>query len=159
MDDREIFKYLFEICKKSKDPEGVVAACLVKKGKILVSSPSADDGIRHAEDLLLSKAKVKGIPIERDLVLYTTLEPCSFRSPENKIEDCTTLILRAGIKNVVFAAQDPEYSLGAEKRFKEAKVSCRMIGDREIIRKAVAIFNSTIKIPLASMQLPRVKKI
>lgn len=39
MTDREIFEYLFAIAKTSKDQEGVVAACLVKDGRILVGPP------------------------------------------------------------------------------------------------------------------------
>jgi pyrimidine deaminase RibD-like protein len=159
MTDKYIFKHLFEIAKDSKDPEGVVTACLVKEGKILVSSPSADDGIRHAEDLVIDKAHQEGIKIDDGMILYTTLEPCSYRSPQNKVKDCTTIILKAGIKHVVFAANDPEFSKEARKRFKKSGVSYRQIKDKAIIRKSIEIFNGTIKIPLTSMGLPRKKKL
>lgn len=159
MNDRKIFQHLFDECKKSKDPEGVVAACLVKNGDIILSSPSADDGIRHAEDLLLEKAQKQNIPIDERVYLYTTLEPCSFRSQKDNIDDCTTLILGSGIRNIIYAAPDPEYSKDAANRFNKAKVNYRMVNDSEITKKAIDIFNSTIKIPLAFMHLPRTNKI
>ncbi|OGM11928.1 hypothetical protein A2Z22_01700 [Candidatus Woesebacteria bacterium RBG_16_34_12] len=159
MDEKEIFEKLFEIAEKSKDPEGVVAACLVKNGRILISSPSASNGIRHAEDLVLEKAEQKGIKIDGKITLYTTLEPCSYRSPKNKVLDCTTVILKSGIRNVIFAAQDPEYSKKARQRFQKAGISYRQIEDKDLIQKAIKLFNATIKIPLTSMGLPRAKKL
>lgn len=159
MNQREIFRKLFDIAKTSKDPEGVVAACLVKDWEILVSSPSAEDGIRHAEDLVIEKARKAGIKIDQSITLYTTLEPCSYRSPQNRVEDCTTIIINAGIKNVVFAAPDPEYSKDARNRFLAAGVDYKQIKEKDIIRKSIELFNSTIKIPLTSMGLPRKKRL
>lgn len=156
---KEIFEHLFEVAKTSKDPEGVVAACLVKDGEIIVSSPSADDGVRHAEDLVIEKAEKRGVEIDKDHILYTTLEPCSYRSPENKVEDCTTIIMNAGIRHVIFAANDPEYSKEANTRFEKAGVKYQQIKDKEIIRRSIKLFNATIKIPLTSMGLPRKKKL
>lgn len=155
----EVFDRLFEVAKLSKDPEGVVSACIVNGGKIVAESPSASDGIRHAEDLVLEKAKKEGVEIDSQTVLYTTLEPCSYRNPKNNVKDCTTIILEAGIKNVVFAANDPEYSKEARDRFVEAGVNFRQVEDREIIRKSIELFNSTITIPLTSMGLPRKKEL
>ncbi|OGM14536.1 hypothetical protein A3A76_06070 [Candidatus Woesebacteria bacterium RIFCSPLOWO2_01_FULL_39_23] len=159
MSEKDIFKELFEVAKKSKDPEGVVAACLVKNGSILALSPSAHDGVRHAEDLVLEIARLKGIKIDEKVILYTTLEPCSYRSPINNVRDCTSIILDVGIKTVIFAANDPEYSQNAKKRFIEAGVNYRQIRDKDFIRKSVELFNSTITIPLTSMGLPRAKKL
>lgn len=100
MDEKEIFNELFALAKTSKDPEGVVAACLVKGNKILLASASAEDGVRHAEDLVLEMARQQGIAIDNETWLVTTLEPCSFRNPKNGVKDCTTLILEGGVKNV-----------------------------------------------------------
>jgi pyrimidine deaminase RibD-like protein len=156
---RQIFQHLFNVAKASKDPEGVVAACLVKKGKILVSSASADDGVRHAEDLIIEKVRKKGIDIDNSCVLYTTLEPCSYRNPVNKVQDCTTIIINAGIKHVVFATQDPDFSKEAKNRFARAGVTYKQVIDKDIIRKSIELFNSTIRIPLTSMGLPRKKEL
>lgn len=159
MTDEIVFKHLFEVAKKSKDPEGVVSACLITGNKILVSSPSADDGVRHAEDLLIEKVKSLDIPFDSTTILYTTLEPCSYRSPVNKVLDCTTIIIESGIKNVVFAAPDPEFSKEAKNRFSKAKIKFRMIKDKDISNTAIKLFNSTIEIPLTSMNLPRKRKL
>jgi len=96
MNEHQIFAHLFEIAKDAKDPEGVVTACLVCDGEIVASSPSADDGVRHAEDLVLEKAKEEKVNLG-NVTLYTTLEPCSYRNPVNNVEDCTTIIIEAGI--------------------------------------------------------------
>jgi pyrimidine deaminase RibD-like protein len=159
MTEVEIFEYLFNLGNTSQDPEGVVVACLVKDGNIILSSPSADDGIRHAEDLLLEKAKQNGLIIDDQIILYTTLEPCSYRSPKNNVEDCTTIILKEGVKNVVYAAPDPEYSKEARNRFIQAGVNYQMTSDKTLTLKAIELFNGTIKIPLTSMNLPRKKTI
>jgi pyrimidine deaminase RibD-like protein len=131
----------------------------VRGGEVLVASASADDGVRHAEDLVIEKASEMGVEIDDGVVLYTTLEPCSYRSPQNKVDDCTTILLKEGIKGIVFAGEDPEYSREARQRFEEEGVGYRQVGDKRIIRRAVELFNATIKIPLTSMGLPREKKL
>lgn len=157
MTDQEIFEYLFVIAKTSKDQEGVVAACLVKDGQVLVGSPSADDSIRHAEDLVLEKAQKQGIILDEKIILYTTLEPCSTRDKD--VLDCTSIILKTGIKSVAFAALDPEYSQEAKQRFLKAGFNYQQVKDQEIIKQAIELFNSTSKKPLADWQLPRQKKL
>lgn len=159
MTNKEIFLELFKVAAQSQDPEGVVATCLVKDGDILISSPSASDGIRHAEDLVIELAKRNNIQLDNKVIIYTTLEPCSYRSPKNNVKDCTSLILDAGIRNVVFAANDPEYSKEARIRCEKAGISYCQIEDKVIIRQATELFNSTITIPFTSMGLPRKKKL
>ena len=150
---------MFKVAALSKDPEGVVSACLVKDGKILVSSPSADDGVRHAEDLVIEKALNQQSNIDDSVTLYTTLEPCSYRNPKKMVRDCTTIIIEAGIKNVVFGANDPEYSKDARQRLEQVGVSFRQVSDPDIIRRCVEVFNCGITVPLNSMGLPRAKKL
>jgi pyrimidine deaminase RibD-like protein len=159
MTEIEIFEQLFELGKTAQDPEGVVVACLVEDDNVILSSPSANDGIRHAEDLLLEQAKISGIDINDKVILYVTLEPCSYRSPKNNVDDCTTIIIKAGIKNIIYAAPDPEYSQEARDRFLKAGVSYQMTQDKDITLKAINLFNNTITIPLTSMNLPRKKTI
>lgn len=157
LEDGEVFHRLFNLAKTSKDPEGAVSACIVKANEIIVASASADDGIRHAEDLVIEKAKREGVTVDRKMILYTTLEPCSYRSPQNRVFDCTTIIINSGIKNVVFAAKDPEYGKDTKIRFDKAGIRCRQVKDKILIREATILFNSTIKIPFTSMGLPRKK--
>ena len=159
MTDKQIFQNLFEVAKMSKDPEGVVSACIAKNGEILVSSASADDGVRHAEDLVIEKASKNGIEIDENCVLYTTLEPCSYRNPKNGVEDCTTIILKTPIKKIIFGANDPEYSKEARNRFEASGVEITQIEDKELIKICVELFNSTVEVDLTSMGLPRKKKL
>ena len=144
MNDKQIFEYLFEIAKTSKDKEGVVAACLISNKKILVASASFDDGVRHAEDLVIYKAKLQNIPITGKTILYSTLEPCCQRNPTKNMIDCTTLIIESGIKKVVYAAKDPKDSVNSNERFKTSGVLYRQVVDNNIIAKAKEIFNNTV---------------
>jgi pyrimidine deaminase RibD-like protein len=146
MEIKKIYGHLFQIAKKSKDPEGVVAACIVKNGGIIASAASADDGVRHAEDLVIEK--IKDIKIDDSTMLYITLEPCNTRNLKKKIKDCTSLIIDSGIKRVIFAARDPKFSKITQKRLKKAKILAKQIKDEKIIKKAVEIFNQTAKEPL-----------
>lgn len=147
MTDKQIFDYLFEIAKTSKDQDGVVAACLVKDGKILVSAPSADDSVCHAEDLVIENARKQGIVLDKNIILYTTLEPCSSRDKD--ISDCASIILKTGIKTIIYAAKDPEYSQQSRQRCIQAGISYQQVNDKNIIKKAVNLFNSTSIKPLA----------
>jgi pyrimidine deaminase RibD-like protein len=154
-EQKEIFEYLLEVGGKSKDPEGVVAACLVNAdGEIIFSSPSADDGIRHAEDLVIKNAKNENIDMTSNIILYTTLEPCSQRT-DNNIDDCTTRIINSGIKKVIIGARDPEWSLDTKKRFEQVGIEYHLVGDQEIVIKCINLFNSTIRTDLERMNLPR----
>lgn len=150
----KIFKHLFSLEKYSDDQEGVVCACLVDgNGKILASGPSFQDG-RHAEYVVLQKIKEIGIQINKNHILYTTLEPCCKRTNQ-KYKDCTTEIISSGIKTVVYAALDPEYSQETPHRFREAKIKYLQVKNKEIIEKSTKLFNSTTKVPLAKMELKR----
>lgn len=153
MTDKQIFNYLFKLARTSKDPEGVVAAALVRAGKILLSTPCADNSIRHAEDLVIEAAQKQGIQIDDKVILYSTLEPCSTRN--KAMSDCTSLIIQAGIKAIIFAAQDPEYSQKARKRCHTAGISYQQVKNQAIIQQAVDLFNSTSIKPLDTWQLPR----
>lgn len=150
----QIFNHLFSLEKYSDDDEGVVCACLVdEKGNILASSPSFKDG-RHAEYVVLQEIKQKGIHINKNHILYTTLEPCCKRT-NPKFRDCTTKIINSGIKTVVYAALDPEYSQETPKRFAKEGIKYIQVINKNIIKKATDLFNSTTKIPLSKMELKR----
>lgn len=64
----------------------------------------ADGHQRHAEEIALSKAEEKGLDLE-DLVLYSTLEPCSERASGK--QPCVQQIIRSGIRRVVYGAREP----------------------------------------------------
>jgi pyrimidine deaminase RibD-like protein len=145
MIEKEIFERLFSIFNQSDDTEGIVAACLVRKGMIVSEAVSNNDGV-HAEYALLKKLESSGEVLHEEDVVYTTVEPCGKRSPGGrgeKMGDCTSNLLKAGAKHVVYAASDPHASEKTRHKFDDAGVVCRQIKDRELIAKAINLFNST----------------
>jgi pyrimidine deaminase RibD-like protein len=159
MDEATIFELLLDVARTSKDPEGVVAACLVRDGMVVEASASSDDGHYHAEYLVIQRATVRGITIDETCVLYTTLEPCSGLPAVNDGIDCTTCLLAVGVQHVVFAARDPEHSAAAQVRFEEAGATYRQVEDPRIIERAVHLFNTTLGRDLSSLRLPRRSKL
>lgn len=145
MNDREMFDRLIEMAKNSKDPDGVVVAGLIEDGKILFALPSADDGIRHAEDMVIEQVKAKNIKIGESTILYTTVEPCTFRNPAKKMTDCATLIINSGIKNVVFSIHDPKYQHNSEEKLRNAGIDIRQVEDEEIKRKSLELYSRNFK--------------
>ncbi len=162
MKEKVFFINLIETAEHNEDPDGSVAACLIKGGRIIAISPSAKDGVRHAEDLVLEMAKDQGIEIDDTITLLTTLEPCSYRSPRNGVSDCATIIIESGIKNVIYAATDPNFSTETAYRFREAGITYCQIDDDGLIQRAISAFNSTITKPTTILgierKLPDVKR-
>jgi diaminohydroxyphosphoribosylaminopyrimidine deaminase/5-amino-6-(5-phosphoribosylamino)uracil reductase len=81
-------------------PDPMVGALLVKNGSIISKGCHARQGTPHAEAIAIKKAGSKA----KGATLYLTLEPCchyGYNPP------CTDIILKAGIKKVVAAMQDP----------------------------------------------------
>src|SRR3989338_1645259 len=81
-------------------PNPRVGAVIVKDGKIIGEGFHAHYGGPHAEVTALSRCKVP----PRGATLYVTLEPCCHWG---KTPPCTEAILRAGIKKVIYAIEDP----------------------------------------------------
>lgn len=84
----------------STHPNPCVGAILVKEGSIMAQGYTEPPGRMHAEKhaIAMAEKNVEGSS------LYVTLEPCSHfgRTPP-----CTTAIINAGIKRVVFGVYDP----------------------------------------------------
>jgi len=81
-------------------PNPVVGAVVVRHGRIVGRGWHARYGAPHAETMALDEAG----ELARDATLYVTLEPCCFWG---KTPPCTDAIARAGIREVVFAVEDP----------------------------------------------------
>lgn len=141
----DIFNHLLELGREKLSYEGVVAACVVRDGKILASAPSLVFGIViHAEHNVLGYLYQKGLKIEPEDILYTTLEPCTGRFDSTiGIQDCSTIIFASGIKHVVYGASDPIQSELTHKRFEAAGVKLEQIQDEEIIKRCKDLFNTT----------------
>lgn len=145
MIEQEIFEHLFEIPSQSDDTGGVVTSCLVRDGKIVADGISTDDGI-HSEYALLEKLDDIDFNIGPEDIVYTTVEPCGKRNSEKgkKYGDCTTNLIRAGIRKVVYVAADPDASQSTRYKFQEVGCALVQVQDGPIIKKAVSIFNSTV---------------
>lgn len=81
-------------------PNPVVGCVIAKNNKIIAKAHHKQFGGPHAEVIALKKAKKAA----RGATLYVTMEPCSHFG---KTPPCTDEIIRAGIREVVSAAQDP----------------------------------------------------
>ncbi len=84
-------------------PNPLVGAILVKRGKIIGQGYHRGAGLPHAEIEALHHAKKQG-ESPRGATLYVTLEPCC---THGRTPPCTEAIIRAGIRQVVVAATDP----------------------------------------------------
>lgn len=143
MTEMSIFEVLFNEARKSHDIRGAVAACVVDHGEVLACAASADDGVRHAEDLLLEKIKKQGVSITPTMTLYTTKEPNTKRTFTDQHQDCTTLIIKAGIKSVVFGASNSEQHEEVVRRFGQAGITLMQVADQHLIEESERIFNAT----------------
>lgn len=149
MNEEKIFEHLFMIFELSDDDRGVVASCLVRSGEIVSAAVSMSDGV-HAEYALLQKLNNEGITIEQNDLVYTTLEPCGKRTPGGKGEkmgDCTTNLINANVKHVVYAASDPEASAATRHKFADAGVELVQVSNSELVKKAIKYFNVTCNDP------------
>jgi pyrimidine deaminase RibD-like protein len=74
-------------------------------GTVLATGYSRERGAHvHAEQVALEKAVEQHVEL-RDATLYTSLEPCSVRLSDPRA--CTTRIIEAGVRRVVFALREP----------------------------------------------------
>jgi len=83
------------------NPNPMVGAIIVEKGRVVAEGFTAPDGGPHAERAAL--AALKRAP-RAGATLYVTLEPCS---TAGRTGACTEAILAAGLKRVVVGATDP----------------------------------------------------
>ncbi len=103
-EDEKFIKIAIEEAKKGgvfTHPNPCVGAVIVKNGKIISKGYHKEFGKEHAEINAIKKltpSQLKGS------TLYLTLEPCS---TYGKTPPCTDVIIKSGIKKVVFATIDP----------------------------------------------------
>ncbi|PIA19305.1 cytidine deaminase-like protein [Coemansia reversa NRRL 1564] len=85
-----------------------VGSLLVSGRQIITTGYSRElPGNTHAAQCTISKSKhTKQANLVRGSVLYTTMEPCSFRLSGNT--PCSTHIINAGIKQVVIGVKEPD---------------------------------------------------
>ncbi len=81
-------------------PNPMVGAVLVKNGKIVAEGYHKGPGQPHAEAAAIKKAGKKA----NGATLYVNLEPCCHFG---RTGPCTNIIVKAGVKKVVYAVTDP----------------------------------------------------
>jgi diaminohydroxyphosphoribosylaminopyrimidine deaminase/5-amino-6-(5-phosphoribosylamino)uracil reductase len=82
------------------EPNPLVGCVLVKGGRVVAEGHHAYWGGPHAEAMALNKAG----PRAKGATAYVTLEPCGHKG---KTPPCAGALLRAGVKEVVYAHVDP----------------------------------------------------
>lgn len=101
--DEHFIKRALRLAKRGEgfvEPNPMVGAVLVKRDKIISEAYHRRFGAPHAEALAIQKVG----NYARGATLYLNLEPCSHLG---KTPPCTEAILKAGIRRVVCAMEDP----------------------------------------------------
>lgn len=101
-------------------PNPAVGAIVIQNGLVVGRGWTMQGGRPHAEAAALAQAGGKAC----GATLYTTLEPCSHRSPRGP--SCTELIIAAAPSVVVIAEEDPDPRTAGE-------------GERRIIDAGIAV--------------------
>lgn len=87
--------------QETVSPNPMVGALVVRQGKIVGQGFHLQPGTPHAEIHALRQAGARA----RGATLYVTLEPCCHL--KKRTPPCVPEILRAGVRRVVIAMQDP----------------------------------------------------
>ncbi len=102
-EDRKFMKMAIKLASKGAgfvSPNPLVGAVIVKNGRIVGRGYHEKFGGPHAEVNALKDAGSEA----HDASMYVTLEPCNHHG---KTPPCTEAILKAGIRRVVIAMEDP----------------------------------------------------
>lgn len=92
---------LAETARGRTSPNPLVGCVIVKDGRIIGAGCHEQLGGPHAERNALAAAGEQA----RGATLYCTLEPCCHHG---RTPPCTDAILAAGVKQVIFAVEDPD---------------------------------------------------
>ena len=112
--DIEYMKIALELSKKGNpSPNPYVGAVLVKNGEIISTGFHEKAGLPHAEVNALKNVDAT------DATLYVTLEPCTHHG---RTPPCTDAIIKAGVKKVVYACDDPTEKVNGVETLKNAGV-------------------------------------
>lgn len=92
-----------------------VGCIIVKNGRIIATSCTAEGGVPHAEPVTLERAgkNVNGSD------LYVTLEPCSHFG---KTPPCVDAIIKAKVKKVIIGSLDKNPKVSSIKKLKENSI-------------------------------------
>jgi len=115
------------------EPNPVVGCVLVRRGRIVGEGFHAYWGGPHAEVAALRDAGREA----RGATAYITLEPCGHRG---KTSACSAALIRAGVREVVYAAVDPNPVTAGDgpKQLHAAGVEVRRLRVPSAIKKQLA---------------------
>jgi diaminohydroxyphosphoribosylaminopyrimidine deaminase/5-amino-6-(5-phosphoribosylamino)uracil reductase len=107
-------------------PNPAVGAVIVNNGEVVGRGFHTWSGVKHAEILALEEAGERA----RGATLYLTLEPCSHYG---RTGPCADEVIRAGIRHVVVAMQDPNPRVRGEglRRLAAAGISVELAPEYE----------------------------
>jgi len=94
-----------------------IVGCIVVDSNNNVIAEEFHNGGPHAESKAINSIKL----MPPDATLFTTLEPCNHKG---KTEPCSDLIIKSGIKNVVYSVSDPNpVAQGGSKKLRESGIN------------------------------------
>jgi diaminohydroxyphosphoribosylaminopyrimidine deaminase / 5-amino-6-(5-phosphoribosylamino)uracil reductase len=121
-------------------PNPLVGAVVVRDGAIVGEGAHREWGGPHAEVEALEAAGAAA----RGATLYVTLEPCAHHG---KTPPCTEAIVAAGVRAVVFAAEDPDpAAAGGSAVLEAAGVEVRAGIGRDAARRQNALFLTSLEL-------------
>ena len=133
---------LAEKARGFTEPNPLVGAVIVKDGKIVGEGYHKKAGTPHAEINALSDA----LQYAMGATMYVTLEPCSHYG---KTPPCAKALVRAGIKEVFIALEDPNPLVNGKgiAILEEAgiKVHCGLLRDEAVRQNRVFLTNQVKK--------------
>jgi len=120
-------------------PNPLVGAVVVRDGEVVGEGYHTEYGGPHAEVAALAAAGERA----RGATLYVTLEPCAH---QGKTPPCTLAIEAAGIRRVVYGAEDPNpEARGGAERLRSQGVEVTGGVEREAVRAQNAAFFHAIE--------------
>ncbi len=149
MTDRSFMRRALDLAARGKgsvSPNPAVGAVLVRDGTIIGEGFHAYYGGPHAESECIRDACRRGHD-PRGATMYSTLEPCSFRSPCKHNPPCTETLIDAGIVRLVIAARDPNPAVAGRGveilRDAGIQVACGLM-EQEVIDRDEGYFLSAV---------------
>jgi pyrimidine deaminase RibD-like protein len=141
--DKQFCKMAVELGHKSKaeddgEPHPYVGAVVVRDGKLISTGYRGETGEgRHAEYCALRKINedVDNVDLS-GCTVYTTLEPCSQRSPKKKA--CADRLIKGGIERVVFGMPDKDESVYGHVSLTEAGIDVALF-PKSLIQELIAL--------------------
>lgn len=120
LDDESYMKAALSLARRGLGnvwPNPAVGCIIVKGNKVIARGWTQPGGRPHAESVALERAGENA----QGATAYVTLEPCSHHG---QTPPCADALIKAGIKRVVIAIEDPDPRVSGNgvKALKDAKV-------------------------------------